>query len=106
MLLAFYDYPRALGPPTDLRTTNPIDSTFATVRLRQRIIKGPGFRAAGAAIGVQTHRTRADSGRAVNARTSSHSCAAARPSSTENSSNDPPDQKAKLKPRETPIHRY
>jgi hypothetical protein len=30
-----------------LRTTNPIESTFATVRLRTRVTKGPGSRAAG-----------------------------------------------------------
>ena len=33
-----------------LRTTNPIESTFATVRLRQRVTKGPGSRAAGIAM--------------------------------------------------------
>ncbi len=32
------------------RTTNPIESTFATVRLRQRVTKGPGSRAAGVAM--------------------------------------------------------
>ena len=34
VLLAFYDYPAEHW--IDLRTTNPIESTFATVRLRQR----------------------------------------------------------------------
>jgi putative transposase len=33
-----------------LRTTNPIESTFATVRLRQRITKGAGSRNAGLAM--------------------------------------------------------
>ena len=33
-----------------LRTTNPIESTFATVRLRQRVTKGAGSRAAGLAM--------------------------------------------------------
>jgi transposase-like protein len=33
-----------------LRTTNPIESTFATVRLRTRVTKGPGSRAAGMAM--------------------------------------------------------
>jgi hypothetical protein len=33
-----------------LRTTNPIESTFATVPLRQRVGKGPGSRAAGVAM--------------------------------------------------------
>jgi len=34
VLLAFYDYPAEHW--IHLRTTNPIESTFATVRLRQR----------------------------------------------------------------------
>jgi hypothetical protein len=33
-----------------LRTTNPIESTFATVRHRTKITKGPGSRAAGPAM--------------------------------------------------------
>ena len=32
---------------THLRTTNPIESTFATVRLRERVTKGAGSRTAG-----------------------------------------------------------
>ena len=31
----------------NLKTSNPIESTFATVRLRTRVTKGPGSRAAG-----------------------------------------------------------
>ena len=38
-LLAFYDYPAEHW--VDLRTTNPIESTFATVRLRTKVTKGP-----------------------------------------------------------------
>ena len=45
MLLAFYDYPAEHW--IHLRTINPIESTFATVSLRQRVTKGPGSRAAG-----------------------------------------------------------
>ena len=48
MLLAFFDYPAEHW--IHLRTTNPIESTFATVRLRQRVTKGPGSRAAGIAM--------------------------------------------------------
>ena len=48
VLLAFYDYPAEHW--IHLRTTNPIESTFATVRLRQRVTKGPGSRAAGVAM--------------------------------------------------------
>lgn len=33
-----------------LRTTNPIESTFASVRLRTKVTKGPGSRAAGIAM--------------------------------------------------------
>ena len=48
VLLAFFDYPAEHW--VHLRTTNPIESTFATVRLRQRVTKGPGSRAAGIAM--------------------------------------------------------
>ena len=48
VLLAFYDFPAEHW--IHLRTTNPIESTFATVRLRQRVTKGPGNRAAGVAM--------------------------------------------------------
>ena len=47
-LLAFYDYPAEHW--VHLRTTNPIESTFATVRHRTKITKGPGSRAAGLAM--------------------------------------------------------
>jgi len=43
-LLAFYDFPAEHWP--HLRTTNPIESTFATVRLRTEKTKGSGTRAA------------------------------------------------------------
>ena len=43
-LLAFYDFPAEHWG--HLRTTNPIESTFATVRLRHRRTKGCGSRAA------------------------------------------------------------
>jgi transposase-like protein len=38
-LLAFYDFPAEHW--IHLRTTNPIESTFATVRNRSKITKGP-----------------------------------------------------------------
>lgn len=44
VLLTFYDFPAAHW--LHLRTTNPIESTFATVRLRHRRTKGNGSRAA------------------------------------------------------------
>lgn len=43
-LLAFYDFPAEHW--AHLRTTNPIESTFATVRLRHRRTKGNGSRTA------------------------------------------------------------
>lgn len=39
-LLAFYDFPAEHW--LHLKTTNPIESTFATVRLRTKVTKGPG----------------------------------------------------------------
>jgi putative transposase len=47
-LLAFYDFP--VEHWKHLRTSNPIESAFATVRLRQRVTKGPGCREAGLAM--------------------------------------------------------
>ncbi len=44
VLLAFYDFPAEHW--IHLRTTNPIESTFATVRLRHRKTKGNGTRKA------------------------------------------------------------
>src|SRR5450756_690394 len=58
VLLAFYDFPAEHW--IHLRTTNPIESTFATVRLRSRVTKGPGSRARRDRDGVQAHRVRAD----------------------------------------------
>lgn len=47
-LLAFYDYPKEHWK--HLRTTNAIESTFATVRLRTKTTKGAGSRAAALAM--------------------------------------------------------
>jgi transposase-like protein len=47
-LLAFYDYPAQHW--RHLRTTNPIESVFATVRARTDVTKGPGSRQAGLAM--------------------------------------------------------
>jgi transposase-like protein len=48
VLLSFYDYPAQHW--VHLRTTNPIESTFAPVRARTDISKGPGSRQAGLAM--------------------------------------------------------
>ena len=64
-LLTFYDFPAEHW--VHLRTTNPIESTFATVRLRQRITKGPGSRAAGIAMAFKLMESAQNRWRAVNA---------------------------------------
>ena len=64
-LLAFYDYPAEHW--VHLRTTNPIESTFATVRHRTRVTKGPGSRAAGLAMAFKLIESAQDRWRAVNA---------------------------------------
>lgn len=45
VLLTFYDFPAAHW--VHLRTVNPIESTFATVRLRTKVTKGAGARRRG-----------------------------------------------------------
>jgi len=50
-----------------LRTTNPIESTFATVRLRTKVTKGPGSRAAGLAMAYKLIEAAQTRWRAVNA---------------------------------------
>ncbi|MGV1080895.1 MAG: IS256 family transposase [Candidatus Nanopelagicales bacterium] len=65
VLLAFYDFPAEHW--IHLRTTNPIESTFATVRLRQRVTKGPGSRAAGVAMAFKLIESAQARWRAVNA---------------------------------------
>ena len=64
-LLAFYDFPAEHW--IHLRTTNPIESTFATVRHRSKVTKGPGSRAAGLAMAFKLIEAAQDRWRAVNA---------------------------------------
>jgi transposase-like protein len=64
-LLAFYDYPAEHW--VHLRTTNPIESTLATVRHRTKITKGPGSRAAGLAMAFKLIESAQDHWRMVNA---------------------------------------
>jgi transposase-like protein len=64
-LLAFYDYPAEHW--VHLRTTNPIESTFATVRHRTKVTKGPGSRAAGLAMAFKLIESAQARWRAVNA---------------------------------------
>ncbi len=44
-LFTFFDFPAE--PWIHLRTTNPVESPFSTVRLRQRVTKGAGSRTKG-----------------------------------------------------------
>jgi transposase-like protein len=64
-LLAFYDYPAEHW--IHLRTTNPIESTSATVRHRTKVTKGPGSRAAGLAMAFKLIQAAQARWRAVNA---------------------------------------
>ena len=64
-LLAFYDYPAEHW--IHLRTTNPIESTFATVRHRTKVTKGPGSKAAGIAMAFKLIEAAQARWRAVNA---------------------------------------
>jgi transposase-like protein len=65
VLLEFYNYPADHW--VHLRTTNPIESTFATVRLRTKVTKGPGSRAAGLAMAYKLIEAAQNRWRAVNA---------------------------------------
>ncbi len=65
VLVAFFDYPAEHW--VHLRATNPIESTFATVRLRQRVTKGPGSRAAGIAMAFKLIQAAQARWRTVNA---------------------------------------
>jgi putative transposase len=64
-LLAFFDFPAEHW--IHLKTTNPIESTFATVRLRTKVTKGPGSRAAGLAMAYKLIEQAQTRWRAVNA---------------------------------------
>jgi transposase-like protein len=65
VLLEFYNYPAEHW--VHLRTTNPIESTFATVRHRSKVTKGPGSRAAGLAMAFKLIEAAQSRWRAVNA---------------------------------------
>lgn len=64
-LLEFYHFPAEHW--IHLRTTNPIESTFATVRLRTKVTKGPGSRSAGLAMAYKLIDAAQARWRAVNA---------------------------------------
>ena len=64
VLLTFYDYPAAHW--THLRTTNPIESTFATVRARTKVTKGAGSRRRGLVMAYKLLDAAQDRWRKVN----------------------------------------
>jgi len=64
-LLAFYDFPAEHW--IHLRTTHPIESTFATVRLRTRVTRRAGSRAAALAMAYKLLDTAQDRWRKINA---------------------------------------
>jgi len=64
VLLTFYDFPAEHW--IHLKTSNPIESTFSTVRLRTKVTKGPGSRAAGLAMAFKLVEAAQDRWRAVN----------------------------------------
>jgi len=66
-LLTFYDFPAEHW--LHLRTTNPIESTFATVRLRHRRTKGNGSRAACLAMVFKLCESASRTWRALNGAT-------------------------------------
>ncbi|MCZ7627648.1 MAG: IS256 family transposase [Microthrixaceae bacterium] len=65
VLLAFYDYPAEHW--IHLRSTNPIESTFSTVRLRTRVTRGAGSRQAALAMAYKLLDAAQDRWRKINA---------------------------------------
>jgi putative transposase len=65
MLFTFFDFPAEHW--IHLRTTNPIESTFATVKARTRVTKGAGSRDAGLALACKLALAAQDRWRKVNA---------------------------------------
>jgi putative transposase len=63
-LLMFFNFPAEHW--LHLKTSNPIESTFSTVRLRTTVTKGPGSRAAGLAMAFKLIESAQGRWRAVN----------------------------------------
>jgi transposase-like protein len=72
-LLAFYDFPAEHW--IHLRTTNPIESTFSTVKLRTKVTRGAGSPAAALAMVFKLVESAQDRWRAI---TGAHLVALAR----------------------------
>jgi putative transposase len=63
-LLTFFDFPAEHWQ--HLKTSNPIESTFSTVRLRTRVTKGPGSKVQGLAMAFKLLQSAQERWRAVN----------------------------------------
>lgn len=63
-LLTFFDFPAEHWQ--HIRTSNPIESTFSTVRLRQRVTKGPGSRIRGLTMAFKLIQMAQDRWRRLN----------------------------------------
>jgi transposase-like protein len=66
-LLCFFDFPAQHWQHLKTsKTSNPIESTFSSVRLRTRVTKGPGSKAQGLAMAFKLLESAQDRWRAVN----------------------------------------
>ena len=101
-LLAFYDYPAEHW--VHLRTTNPIESTFATVRLRTKVTKGHGSKAAGLAMAFKLIESASGAGAWSTPRTWSRWSGPERPSSTASSPNARTIRSRRTRPPRRPDH--
>ena len=66
-LLTYFDFPAEHWK--HIRTSNPIESSFSTVRLRQRVTKGPGSRKRGLLMAYKLLRMAAERWRRLNGAT-------------------------------------
>ena len=66
-IIGRYEQLQAMGVPLNESATNAIVSTFATVRHRTKVPKGPGSRAAGLAMAFKLIQSAQDHWRCVNA---------------------------------------
>lgn len=79
-LTAHFDFPAEHW--RHLRTTNPIESSSATVKLRTRVQKGAGTKAAALAMAYKLLDAASQRWRRCNGHSSSASCTTATPSRT------------------------
>ena len=105
-LTAFYDFPAEHW--RHLRTSNAIESSFATVKLRTRVTKGAGSKKAALAMAYKLLDAAQERWRRFNATSSSPTCSPARRSRTASGSpTTRPQQQTRGSPPEScqaPIH--